>query len=48
MLTALTIATLLVLGCCGIALLEWGLGAALDYRRDRLRQRGGLDISNLH
>jgi hypothetical protein len=39
-----------VFACIGVAILEWGIGAALDPERRRARIRRGprADISNLH
>lgn len=31
-----------------VALLEWGIGAVFDARRERERTKAGLDISNLN
>lgn len=49
MLTAAILAILaMVGGAITVALLEWGIGAVWDARRERERTKAGLDISHLN
>jgi hypothetical protein len=47
MVAALLALAALVLGCVGVSLLEWGIGAVDEWRRDRIRRDARLDISEV-